>query len=132
MIGSERCFIMLCNNRTENECLGRNLFGDRKYRLEYLSEIQLGDIGFLLSTTNNELIGVFEATSQAELDIEQDAWQGEFEAQVKVEPVGELRRIKEAATHLANAGVGLIDIKSGALVPILPVQSQEVGKKLLA
>ena len=51
---------MLCNKRTENECLERNLFGDRKYRLEYLSEIEVGDIGFLLNTTANELIGIFK------------------------------------------------------------------------
>lgn len=131
MVDFARCFIMLCNKRTENECLGRNLFGDRKHRLECLSEIEVGDIGFLLNMTTNELIGVFKASSKAELDIENDAWQGEFQAQIQVEPLGELTRVEEAATVLANAGVGLIDIKSGALVPMLPVQSQEVGKKLL-
>ena len=39
--------------------------------------------------------------------------------------------MKEAATVLAKAGVSLIDLKSGALVPMLPVQSRDVGKKLL-
>ena len=131
MTNLERCFIMLCNNRTENECIGRNLFGDRKYRLGYLSEIQPGDVGFLLNTNTNELIGVFKAQSQAELDIEEDARQGEFQAQVQVEPIGELERVGEASTVLAEAGVSLIDLKSGALAPILPVQGQDVGKKLL-
>ena len=128
----EKCFIMLCNKRTEDKCIGRNLFGDRKYRLEYLSEIQPGDIGFLLNTTTNELIGIFKAQSQAELDIEEDAWQGEFQAQVQVEPIGELERVGEASTVLAEAGVSLIDLKSGALAPILPVQSRAVADKLLA
>ncbi|MHC4539129.1 MAG: hypothetical protein ACYS74_05030 [Planctomycetota bacterium] len=123
---------MLCNNRTENECLGRNLFGDREWRLEYLADIRPGDIGFLLNTTSNELIGVFKAQSEAELDIEKDAWQGEFQAQVQVEPVEEVKRVKEAATILANAGVSLIDLRSGVLVPMLPVQSRDVGSKLLA
>jgi hypothetical protein len=127
----KKCFIMLCNKRTENECLGRNLFGDRKWRLEYLGDIQPDDVGFLLNTSSNELIGVFRAQSQAELDIEKDAWQGEFQAQIQVEPIGELKRVKEAATVLAKAGVSLIDLKSGALVPMLPIQSRDVGKKLL-
>lgn len=128
----EKCFIMLCNKRTENECLGRNLFGDRKWRLEYLGDIRPDDVGFLLNTSSNELIGVFRAQSQAELDIEKDAWQGEFQAQIQVEPLGELKRAKEAATILANAGVSLIDLRSGALVPMLPVQSRAVANKLLA
>jgi len=89
----EKCFIMLCNDRTENECIGRSLFGDRKYRLEYLSEIQPGDVGFLLNMSTNELIGVFRAQSGAELDIEEDAWQGEFRVQVQVEPIGEMNRL---------------------------------------
>lgn len=131
MTDFEKCFIMLCNNRTENECIGRNLFGDRKYRLEYLSEIQPGDIGFLLNTTTNELIGIFKAQSHAELDIEEDAWQGEFQAQVQVEPIGELERVGEASNVLAEAGVSLIDLPSGALVPMLPVQGQDIGRKLL-
>lgn len=131
MVDFEKCFIMLCNKRTENECLGRNLFGDRKWKLEYLTEIRPGDVGFLLNTTTNELIGVFKASSGAELDIEKNAWQGEFQSQVQVESVGELQRISEASTVLAKAGVSLIDLKSGALVPMLPVQSKEVGMKLL-
>lgn len=127
-----KCFIMLCNKRTENECLERSLFGDRKYRLEYLSEIEIGDIGFLLNVTTDELIGVFKAISKPELDIEHDAWQGGFQAQVRVEPIGELKRVKEATMVMGKAGVGLIDIPSGALVPMFPVQSKEIGEKLVA
>lgn len=39
----ERCFIMLCNWQTEQECLDRNLFGDKAKRLEDLDEIKPGD-----------------------------------------------------------------------------------------
>lgn len=121
---------MLCNKRTEKECITRGLFGDRKYRLDYMKEIRPGDLGFLLNTTTNELIGPFKALSDAQLDIEEDAWVGEFCAQVRVEPIGELKRISEAAIILAKAGISLIDLPSGALVPIYPVQSRSVGKKL--
>lgn len=130
MVEFERCFIMLCNKRTEKECIGRSLFGDRKFRLDYMKEIRSGDLGFLLNTTTNELIGAFKALSDAQLNIEEDAWGGEFRAQVRVEPIGELKRINEAATILAKAGISLIDLPSGALVPLNPVQSASVGKKL--
>ena len=128
---SHKCFIMLCNNRTEKECLERGLFGDRGWRLEYLRDIGLGDVGFLLNTSTNELIGVFNALSEAELDIEKEAWSGAFRAQVRVQPTGDLKRVSEAATILANAGVALVDLPSGKLVPMLPVQNAGVGQKLL-
>ena len=44
----ERCFIMLANTLTEQECIDRNLFGDKAKRLDCLGEIKPGDIGFLL------------------------------------------------------------------------------------
>ena len=131
MLEFERCFIMLCNKRTEQECIWRSLFGDRKYRLEYMKEIRPGDLGFLLNTTNNELIGPFKAITPAQLDIKEEAWGGEFRAQVRVEPIGDLKRLSEADTLLANAGISLIDIPSGALIPLTPVQTNEVGRKLL-
>ena len=34
----ERCFVMLCDDSTEGECLRRNLFGDIARRLENLIE----------------------------------------------------------------------------------------------
>jgi len=129
--GFDKCFIMLCNKRTEKECITRCLFGDRKYRLDYMKEIRPGDLGFLLNTTTNELIGPFKALSNAQLDIEGDAWEGEFRAQVRVEPIGELKRISEAAILLANAGIKLVDLPSGKLVPMLPVQNADVAQKIL-
>ena len=47
---------MLCNWQTEQECINRNLFGDKAKRLEDLNEIKPGDIGFLLNIDRDELI----------------------------------------------------------------------------
>lgn len=131
MSESERCFIMLCTSSTERECLGRNLFGDREQRLQYLEAIRPGDIGILLNVSKNVLIGLFKSQSEAQLDIQDDAWNGEFRAQVQVQRVGELKRIGEAASVLAEAGIQLIDLPSGSLVPLLPVQEGDCVKKLL-
>ena len=57
----ERCFIMLANMMTEQECIDRNLFGDKAKRVDCLDEIRPGDIGFLLNIDRDELIGVFRA-----------------------------------------------------------------------
>jgi len=127
----ERCFIMLCNMLTEQECIDRNLFGDKARRIDDLDEIKLGDVGFLLNIDRDELIGVFRACSEAQLHIEPDAWKGNFAAQVRVEPIGELKRINDAAYILGKAGVGLRQLASGMPGPEYPVQEKDAGEYLL-
>ena len=132
MLQFERCFIMLCDDRTEGECLRLNLFGDLARRYQELNEIRLGDIGLLLNINKDELIGFFRACSEPQLHIEPDAWDGKFAAQVRVELVGKLQRIKDAAFILKKAGLGMRQAASGALVPQFPVHGREVGEKILA
>ena len=132
MFEFERCFIMLCDHSTEQECLRRNLFGDMARRLENLDEIQSGDMGFLLNINRDELIGIFRACSEPQLHIEPNAWDGRFAAQVRVEPIGELQRTKDAAYILKKAGLETRQSVSGALVPEYPVHGREIGEKLLA
>ncbi len=123
---------MFCDDLTEGECLERNLFGDKAKRLECLDEIKPGDIGFLLNINRDELIGIFRAYSEPQLHIEPDAWDGKFAAQVRVELVGKLQRIKDAAFILKKADLEMRQAASGALVPKYPVHGQEVGEKILA
>ena len=96
-----------------------------------MDEIEPGDMGFLLNINRDELIGVFRACSEAQLHIEPDAWDGRFAAQVHVELIGELQRIKDAAYILKKAGLEMRQSVSGALVPEYPVHGREVGEKLL-
>ena len=122
---------MLCDDSTEEECLSRNLFGDMARRLENLDEIEPGDMGFLLNINRDELMGLFRACSEPQLHIEADAWDGRFAAQVRVEPIGELQRRKDAAYILNKAGWETRQSVSGALVPEYPVHGREVGERLL-
>ncbi len=128
----KRAFIMLCDDRTEEECLRRNLFGDMAKRFEYLDEIEPEDIGFLLNINRDELIGIFRACSEPQLHIEPDAWDGKFAAQVRVELVGKLQRIKDAAYILNKAGMEMRQAASGALVPQFPIHERDVVEKILA
>jgi len=132
MLQFERCFIMLCNNLTEGECLERNLFGDKAKRFQFLDEIKPGDIGFLLNIDKDELIGIFRACSEPQLHIEPDAWDGRFAAQVRVELISKLQRMRDAAYILKKAGVGMTQLKSGAPAPQFPVNGRDVGEKILA
>ncbi|HUU15687.1 MAG TPA: hypothetical protein VMW72_00940 [Sedimentisphaerales bacterium] len=132
MLQFERCFIMLCDNHTEEECLLRNLFGDKARKLQYLSDIKLGDIGLLLNVEKDELIGIFRTCSEPQLHIEPHAWDGRFAAQVRVELIGKLKRMKDAAFNLKKAGVVMSQLKSGAPAPQFPVHGRDVGEKILA
>ena len=132
MIEFEMCFVMLCNDQTEGECLERNLFVEKAKRFEYLEEIKPGDIGFLLNINKDELIGIFRACSEAQLHIEPDAWNSKYAAQVRVELISKLQRKKEAAYILSKAGMAMGQLKSGIPVPQYPVHGQNVGEKILS
>jgi len=132
MLQFERGFIMLCNDLTEEECLKRSLFGDKAKRFEYLDEIQPSDIGLLLNINKDELMGIFRACSNAQLHIEPDAWDGRFAAQVRVELIGKLQRIKDASFILSKAGVSMGQLSSGVPAPQYPVHGRDVIEKILA
>lgn len=132
MLPFERGFIMLCDDLTEGECLKRNLFGDKARRLQELDEVKPGDVGLLLNINKDELIGIFQACSEAQLHIEPDAWGGRFAAQVRVELVGKLQRLKDAAFILTKAGLGMKQLASGASVPKFPVHGGDAVEKILA
>ncbi len=131
MLQFARCFIMLANMLTEQECIERNLFGDKAKRFNDLDEIKPRDIGFLLNIDRDELLGVFRACSEVQYDIEPKAWKGKFPAQVRVELVGPLMRISDAAYILGKAGVGMGQLASGIPAPQYPVHGKEAGERLL-
>lgn len=96
------CFFMLCTERTEEECLRKSLFGDREWKLPDLKLIKNGDIGFLINVSRNQLIGLFQAVSPAQLNIDKEAWGGEFPAQVKVKSLGPIQRVNNASEQLGK------------------------------
>jgi len=53
---------MLCDARTEEECLRHNLFGDKAKRLQDLDEIKPGDMGLLFNFDKDELMGIRSGT----------------------------------------------------------------------
>jgi hypothetical protein len=132
MLAFERGFLMLCDASTEEECLRRNLFGDKAKRLQDLDEIKPGDVGLLFNFDKDELIGIFRACSEPKLYIEPDAWDRKFPAQVRVELIGKIQRTKDATFILNKAGVGMGPLASGVPAPKFPVHERDVIEKILA
>ncbi len=132
MLPFAKGFIMLCNGDTEEECIRLNLFGDKAQKMKDLDEIQPGDIGFLLNFDKDELLGIFRAGTKARFNIDPKAWKGRFAAQVRVELIGELQRIKDATFILTQTGVGMAPMATGVPAPAFPVHPPEVIEKILA
>lgn len=125
---------MICRNSTEGECLQRGLFGAPQSRLQYLSAIKKGDVGFLLNINRDQLLGVFIAEGPAKLNIEEDAWNRQFPAQVKVRPISSLQRIDECSKKLQNI-VEMRQYKKEFLtysIPLLNTFGPEITEKILA
>jgi len=128
---------MICTNGTKQECLDKGLLGERESLLPYMRTIKKGDVGFLLNVSKDadELLGVFIAESQARLNIDPKAWNGQFPAQVKVKLDGELKTIKGATDKLKNI-IELKEIKKNIYhpykVPSKKTYGPEITKKVLS
>lgn len=60
-------FIMTCSSVTVDYCLQNLVFGGREGTYPTFSRVNVGDIGFLINVTSDDLYGIFEATSKASL-----------------------------------------------------------------
>ncbi len=125
------CFIMICTDKTEQECLYKGLFGDLESRMQYLTTIKEGDIGFLLNLSKDELLGIFLAESKAKLNIDEKAWGGKFPAQIKVKPIGNIQRIPGATSKLEEI-IKMSPIRSGKRAPAQNAYGPDITNKILS
>lgn len=91
-----RGIIFACTNKSEKECFERLLFGANKIYAPVAMRVKKGDFLFLLNLDTDVLYGVFKASSDAQMNIQKDAWNGKYPYQVKVKPVGNIVSIKNA------------------------------------
>lgn len=124
---------MICTNATQKECLDLNLFGDKEQSLPYFREVKRDDVGFLLNISDDTLTGVFRAISSPQLDIMPAAWNGKFRAQIRVEPIGEIQRIKDASSLFEKIGIQMVQLPQWQRpVPRFKVHNSDVTEKILA
>ncbi|KAF5759554.1 putative development/cell death domain-containing protein [Helianthus annuus] len=82
-----------CKKTTINECLYKNLFGLPSSHFAYVKKIKPGLPVFLFNYTDRTLLGIFEAVSSGQMNIDPCAWTSEgyktpFPAQVHHKPLG--------------------------------------------
>jgi len=86
-------YFFLCNNETQQECLDRKLLGATLGYKKIIPQINIGDKLFLYNYSTRRLHGVFIAVSEAQENIEPDAWNGRYPWQVKFKIEGESKEI---------------------------------------
>ncbi|MBN1216048.1 MAG: AAA family ATPase [Candidatus Lokiarchaeota archaeon] len=129
------CFLMICSQLTEKECIEKNLFGDYENRFFALKSINKGDVGFLLNVSQNKLLGIFIAEGPAKLNIEPKAWNGKFAAQVKVKLVGNKPQEIFKASEKLEKFIKLKEKKKEGYPTKIPYQNTygpEITEKLLS
>ena len=86
-------FVFVCNNRTEEECIGLRVFANTKNSFELTKRhISLGSLIFLVNFESRKIQGVFQAASVPQLRIAQNAsFTARFPVQVRVYPVQPLK-----------------------------------------
>jgi len=77
-------YIFRCNDKTKEEVLTRQLFGEERYYLEIVKQIKKEDYLFLYNTSTYEFSGPFKPASEGGEFILLDAWNNKFPSQIKV------------------------------------------------
>ena len=96
----KRGFLFACTNKSEAECLNGLVFATEKVYGPVVIRIRKGDILFLNNIDTDTLYGAFRALSDGGFNLEPKAFNGRYEYQVKVEPIGEIEKLANAAKVL--------------------------------
>lgn len=97
--------IFACTNKSKEECFRRLLFGTNKVYAPAVMRVKKGHYLFLLDLDSDRLYGVFEATSDAEMNIQPEAWEGKYPYQVKVKPIEKIMPVENAKKLLKTLGI---------------------------
>jgi hypothetical protein len=116
-------YIFRCTTKTETECFDRMLFGEKPKHKDWVKKIRKGDTLFLYNIDSEVLIGHFRAASDGTMNIEPEAWKGDFPYQVKVEKIGEFEFLhkKDLGSLIAFDQV----YKKTHPIPVLTLQTTE-------
>jgi DNA modification methylase len=86
--------IFACTNATERESFEHLVIGTNRVYAPSMMKVKKGDFLFLLNLDSNLLHGAFRASTDAQMNIEPEAWSGKYPYQVKVEPLGNIASLK--------------------------------------
>lgn len=97
--------VLSCTDSSEEECLRRLLFATNRVYAPGFLRIKQGFFLFLFNLNSQKLYGIFRATSDASVSIEPAAWGGKYLYQVKVEPVHDIKCLKDGGKLLKKLGI---------------------------
>ncbi len=100
-----RGFIFACTEKTEEECLRRNLFVTDRVYGPVVIRIRKGDLIFLNNIDTDVLYGIFKAKSDGGFKIDPQAFEGRYPYQVRVEPMGKVIRLEDAKSIMNKFGI---------------------------
>jgi hypothetical protein len=100
----KRGFLFACTNKSQAECLNNLVFATEKAYGPVVIRIKKGDVLFLNNIETDVLYGAFRAISDGDFNLEPKAFNGRYNYQVKVEPIGEIVKIENAAKVLRLHG----------------------------
>jgi hypothetical protein len=83
IMSKKSCFIFLCDQATESECLTKNLMGVTQANALWAMSIKPGDNLYLFNFNTRIIRGPYAAISTADC-YDTSAWQGKFPVQVRV------------------------------------------------
>lgn len=103
-------FFFVCSNGTQEECFKRMLFGSTLEYKEKVLKISKGDVGFLYNLDTDVLYGMFESTSDGDLNIEPSAWKGNFPFQIRVNWMEKHEPLREAKSLLRKLHIKWVNL----------------------
>lgn len=111
-------YVFVCNNRTQEECQRRRLFGDGMRMLKAMRRISADTDIFLLNFETRTIYGVFRAVGKPGANLARDAWgsgsSSQFPAQLRITvPGGDIDQVFRSGR---DGRVGF-KVKAGPLAP---------------
>lgn len=121
-------YIFRCSNKTEGECFSRMLFGENERFSADIIDAKEGDTLFLFNVDKGILMGPFFATSRVTKNIVEEAWDGKFPYQIKVDRKSSFKplQIDEMKSVITFRSLG-----SGKQYPLDMKIGIETTKKIL-
>jgi DNA modification methylase len=103
-------FIFACTRNSQDECFKKMLFGTNRQYGAVAMRVRKGDFLFLLNLDTDVLYGIFRAASDGQMNLNAEAWNGNYPYQIAVEALDDVIPIAKAKKLLKEMGIGRLSV----------------------